>query len=469
MRYWIVSLFVIVTSLTSAQHRPLTYGVDDLPQSLLQNPGAAINFSKHIGAPLLSGISIDAGANAITAFDIFKTESDINSNIENAINRLRSTDYFSGNVQVEWLSFGWSSKRRAERYYSAGAYVEADFIGYFPKDLAILAYNGNAGAIERPFNLGHISGRTSVVNTYHFGIQEVISPKWIVGARAKLYSSIFNATSTSNQGTFITRNTFEGPNFYSHDIENADLRLDTSGIDGLDQEINPVATVIKRGLFSGNIGLGLDLGATFMMDDHWSFSASLIDIGFIQHAKNVRSATAKGTYGLEGIELVFPEIINGTETNPYYDDLVDEIEEQLNYNKNVRESYTTLRPLKINAGANYGFGQGFLDDCACRKGNRRYENNIGAQLFAVKRPQHLQTAATVYFDRRWTPNIRTKLTYGVDEFSYTNVGLLVSFNVHKINLYLASNNVLSFANLAKANSASLQLGLQWVAPPNPYR
>jgi hypothetical protein len=55
-----------------------------------------------------------------------------------------------------------------------------------------------------------------------------------------------------------------------------------------------------------------------------------------------------------------------------------------------------------------------------------------------------------------------KATYTLDSFSYTNLGLGMSTKVGPVNFYVLADNLLSYADISKANSLSFQLGLNVV-------
>ncbi|HKJ48425.1 MAG TPA: hypothetical protein VJ973_05015, partial [Christiangramia sp.] len=68
------------------QNRPLLYNVDDLPQSLLQNPGARIDFIRHFGVPFFSQIHLSAGSTGVTAYDVFADDgTDVNQRVRNVM------------------------------------------------------------------------------------------------------------------------------------------------------------------------------------------------------------------------------------------------------------------------------------------------------------------------------------------------------------------------------------------------
>ena len=55
-----------------------------------------------------------------------------------------------------------------------------------------------------------------------------------------------------------------------------------------------------------------------------------------------------------------------------------------------------------------------------------------------------------------------KATYTLDTFSYTNIGLGLSGNIGKFNVYLLADNLLEYRDLAKANSLSFQFGFNFI-------
>lgn len=287
-----------------------------------------------------------------------------------------------------------------------------------------------------------------------------------LGGRFKIYSSLVDFRSTDNKGTFITEETPNGPNFYKHSLLNANVKIQTSGyseLDNLPEGSTPkdvFGVLAGRYFFGGNLGLGVDLGLTYTLNDAWSLSASVLDLGFISHTKNVETYRASGSYELDGIELEFPEN-NNDPAPPYYQQLSDAIEAAVPIDT-LTTNYTTLRPVKLNAGLNYGFSNTYRA-CNCyATGDELYDNNVGLQLFAVKRPRAFSGAATLYYDKRITNGLRGKFTYTIDAFSYTNIGALIAVTGKTFNFYIAADNLLSYRNLAKANALSLQLGFQFI-------
>lgn len=456
------SLFFIL--LCQGQNKQLLYNVNTLPQTLLINPGANINFDGHLGVPFLSQIHLAVGSSGVNAFDIFdNSNTNINQRVANTVKRLTKNDFFMVNQQLEIFSLGWRLNR--ENYLSAGVYQEVDAFAYFPKDPAVLVIEGNKDYINMPFDFSHASFTGEVLTAYHVGINRKINRRITVGARLKLYSGIFNVESINNTGTFLTINTPEGPNYYRHFADNLDVRVNTSGFASLQDNNTTVKEasrdLIGRSFFGGNFGVGLDMGGTFKPRENIVISGSIIDLGLMWQRKDVESYTYKGTYQTDGLEPLFPEVGPNGKTFPYWDEFEDEVDRNL-VDKTLTESYTTWRPIKFNAAVEMTFGE-FFAPCDYRvEARKSYHSKIGMHVFGVRRPRDIKYALSAYYDRKLTPNLRMKVAYTLDDYSYTNVGLLLSTQWKRFNFYIAADNLLGYTNLAKSNYQSVQLGFQFI-------
>ncbi|MEZ4858246.1 MAG: DUF5723 family protein [Flavobacteriaceae bacterium] len=460
MRFAVIFFLAFGYITCFAQNKQVLYGFSEVPQSLLINPGSKVPQKKHFGIPIFSQIHINGGSSGVSVYDIFgATQESINTKIERAIFKMKNTDFFTVTQQLELINFGWRSQK--EMYFSGGIYQELDFISYFPKDLAILAWEGNANYLDYPFDLGEISATGDLLTVYHFGASKNISNKLTLGARAKIYSSIMSFRSTNNQGTFVTRLAdSNSDNIYEHRVSDVDLQLETSGIASLQDNFSG-SDLLSRAFLGGNLGVGLDLGATYAITSNWTASASVIDVGVIFHRKDVETYRATGDYVLNGIELLFPPLSEGEPTFPYYDDLEDEIEREIPIDT-LYNAYSQLRPVKINAGIQYSFGKiaGNSGECDClnKGGAVDREQAVGLQYYSIVRPKGPQMAGTIYYYRKLFSGLAAKLTYTVDSFSYSNIGGGIVGDFGIFNFYLAADNMLHYGNLAKAKSVSLQLG-----------
>jgi len=465
-----VSFFmVLATSFLLAQNKQVLYDFTEIPQALAVNPGMETDFQWFAGVPLLSGISGHAGTNGITVNDIFADDGlDINDKVRDLmVNGLTTRDEFSQALQVD-LFYGGFRNPYSDVFYSFGAYLEMDNILYWPQDYAVLAFEGNANQLNRRFNLGDLKTRGSMVAVYHFGINKKINKQLTAGARAKLYSGITDYNATNNKG--YLENT-EGQNNSIATTLSADLQFRNSGFGALRNAENQgtlASTFLKRAIFGGDLGLGMDLGFTYRLNERTAITGSVLDLGFIYHSGNVYKYNLKGNATVEGIQInVLQELANLN--RDFWQDLVDDLEEFIPF-ETTNSPYITFRQTRINASIRHGFGKpiGSVEACDCGPGASdsraiKFRNEIGAHVFAINRPRGPQVALTGFYLRRFGRFMALKGTYTVDKFSRTNVGVGLNLQAGPLNFYLMGDNLLSYQNIASSNYASFQLGLNIIS------
>lgn len=456
-------LFGLITCLSFSQNKQILYGFSEIPQALLQNPGGKISNDWYFGIPLLSHIHVNGGSSGISVYDLFAKDGvDFNIKLQNAVNKMKSTDFFTFNQQLEIFSAGFAMGPSYEKkeYLSFGLYQETDFIAYFPKDIAVLALEGNANNINRRFNLNHVNVNAEVISVLHVGYNKKVNSSFTYGVRGKIYSNIINLNSTNNKGVFVT---IPGENnFYNH-IFNLDLELRTSGLNSITEEDSDFSgkDLVKRTLLGGNLGLGFDIGFTYNLTKQWSLDASLLDVGFVRHSKDIKNYVVDGVYSFEGINPLFPETDTGQTAEDYWNEVGEDFEDLFELDSTATK-YTTWRPVKLNASLNYSFGKKQSEDCNCLKEDNGYLNAVGMQLYAINRPKQPQLALTAYYYRRLFNNLRVKATYTIDSYSFNNVGLGISTHLGGFNFYVMADNFLQYKNIYDAQSVSLQLGFNYI-------
>ncbi|GAA4238508.1 hypothetical protein GCM10022291_29240 [Postechiella marina] len=458
----ITYLLFLVSCFSLGQNKQILYGFSEIPQALIQNPGGQVTNKWYFGIPLLSHIHFNSGSSGISVYDLFADNGvNFNTKLENAIYSMQENNFVTANQQIEIFSGGFAigSIFDKKEYISFGVYQEFDFISYYPKDYAILAYEGNQNNVNRVFDASHANLSAELISVWHIGYNKQVNNNFSFGVRGKVYSSILNANSTNNKGSFVTR--IGQNNFYNH-IFNLDLELRTSGYTTSGEEDRFTANDYKkRLLLGGNLGLGFDIGFTQKIDKQWTVDASLLDIGFISHTKDVENYKIEGNYQFEGVDPLFYESPEGQTADDYWSNVEDEFEELFEVDS-TKTKYTTWRPAKLNASLNYAFGKKKTEACNCLSDNDEYLNRVGLQLYAIARPKQPQMALTAYYYRRLFNGLSAKATYTVDAFSFKNVGLGVSAHLGNVNLYLMADNFLEYQNVYNAQSVSLQLGLNYI-------
>ena len=449
---WVVLLLFVINSFS--QNKQILYNLTSVPQSLLTNPGSDFKYDWYIGVPLLSGISANVGSSGFSAYDLFASNGvDFNVKLQNVVFSASANDKLAINEQVEILNGGFRiAGEQNDTYVSFGMYQEFDALSYIPKDLAILALKGNDEYVGKVFNLGDLSAKAEMLSVFHLGFHKNINEKFILGLRGKIYSSIYNATSTNNSGYIYTISSNTG--VYEQKIY-SQLQINTSGIAKYDDkgyEADVVKDITKRALLGGNLGLGFDAGFTYYPEKNVQITASIIDVGFIRHTKEVESLSLRGVYEYKG---VVPKFNPGESIENAYEELKGAIPLDTLY-----ANYTTWRPTKFNTSIQFSFDEDRSEDCDCFNYNSEkiYKSGVGAQLFAMTTPRTPFIAFTTYYRRKIFNALQMKATYTLDSYSYKNIGLGLSSNLGPVNFYVLADNLLEYTDLTKANSLSFQFG-----------
>ena len=453
----LVLLFIFAVSISCfSQNKQILYNFTSVPQSMLINPGSDVKYNWFIGIPLFSGFSTNVSSSGFSAFDLFANNGiDFNAKLRNVVFSTSRNDKVSINQQLEIFSGGFKlGDWQKGSYFSFGMYQELDLFSYVPKDYAILALDGNKDYLGKIFDFGDLSAKGELLSVFHLGYHKNVSEKLIIGARGKIYSSIFNLSSTKNLGYFYTK---PGTTSIYEQVISSNVLVNTSGFTNYTDNYsdNVKSDILKKSFFGGNLGLGFDLGLTYYPKENIQFTASIVDIGFIKHKSEVRNYSYKGYYKYEGLT---PDFILGNSNN-----LIKEFYDAIPL-ETLSLKYTTWRPVKFNSSIQYSFGDGRNTDCNCLGNEMKFKNSVGAQLFVMTAPRTPLMALTTYYRRKFFDSLEMKATYTIDSYSSKNIGLGLSSTIGKVNFYVLADNLLEYRDISKANSLSFQLGFNIIFP-----
>ena len=454
MKIYILFLILSITTSLNAQQQ-LSFSFGEVPQNLMLNPGAETNFRSHYGIPVFSNLSFTAGFTGFTLADLFLNDSrDFNLKFEEVLNKIDSDDYININTVVEVLSAGLRLDDKT--YVSFGFYEELDLITYLPKDITELVYYGNEPFLNRPFSISELVMKADMLGVLHAGMSRKVDEKLTIGGRLKIYSSSLNIETNNNSGTITA--TTNNTNIIRQTLDNLDAEIRTSGITDSNGDANESFNdVFSNTLLGGNLGLGFDVGLTYHFSPQLEFTGSIIDVGFIKYSKNIRNYTAKGNYILDGINFEY----NSDDPSDYW----EQLEEDFNANVPTGETentYTSRRPMKINAALKYSFGEKRSKFCYTKTHKQYYYNSIGFQIHTIMRPLKPQLSFTSFYEKSFSKKIHTKFTHTINDYSAAIFGVATSLRVGKLNIFGVLDNILAVTDLASANNISLNFGFNIV-------
>ncbi|MCF6222528.1 MAG: DUF5723 family protein [Flavobacteriaceae bacterium] len=475
---------VLIVAKSNAQNQQILYDFDQLPQTLLLNPGAEVDYDKHFGVPLLSNFFLQVGAtnkninynNIISGangdIDILRNifEQDLNSN-----------EIFLVNQQLEILN-GGLRLRNADYYLSFGMYQEIEGFANYPKDEVDLFFNGNDqdrdGFPEEGdvFNFNQLNFIGELVGVFHIGITKKINEKLNIGARFKLLSGSLQLNSINNQGEYqLSANS----SFNQHNFDAMRVVLNTSGFIKLidDQDFGTgdfggLSQAIS-GLFfgGGNLGAGLDLGFTYHFNESITLTGSLIDLDFITYTNKVVNYSLTEDFILSennNRDYFDPEV--GDEFN-YWDDKFSSFYDTGDIPLEINDGgFNFRRSPKLNASIKYQFNHErdedynsvFRDARFVTPVNESLISEVGIHTYTDFKPNYMIWAVTAFYMREITKGFKAKVTYTYDKFSSKNIGLGISTHFRDFNFYATADNLLALPKLKDSNYQSFQLGMNFI-------
>ena len=144
---------------------------------------------------------------------------------------------------------------------------------------------------------------------------------------------------------------------------------------------NDMNGYVKRyGMDFSNPGVAVDIGAVYKLDDDWSFSASVNNLGIIMWKNDLNSISFNGKYNFEGKEV---DGLNADAYKNLLDDFMKSIEDSVNYSTGIKDFNTTLLPY-LYLGASYKLTNtislGFLSRTIFQNGGVRQNFNLSGNM-----------------------------------------------------------------------------------------
>jgi len=461
------------------QNQQILFGFDQLPQTLMLNPGAEVTYDKHLGVPFLSNLYFQVGAtNKDITYNNIIAGTDSNSDILRNVYKenLSNSDYFKINQKLEIFNAGFRLKN-PKYYLSFGIYQELDGYSSYPKDLINLFFEGDYSdtgnlIIDEKSSFDNINLVGELVGVFHVGLSKKINERLNIGARFKILSGSLNISGVNNKGHYILSDDALVRD-YNHQFNQLNVLANSSGL--IDEKGNSVigsSAEIAKGLFfmGGNIGLGLDLGFTYHASENIIVTGSLLDLDYLKYNNKITTYKITDDFKIPNDEPFNPT--DGSELS-YWENVLDleDIESSTIVPIDVNsDNYKINRSPKLNAAVKY---QTFRENK--EKNNSAFRNTryvtpvnevliteFGIQTYTAFRPNKVDWAITAFFSRELTKNLNTKITYTYDQFSAKNIGLGFSTHVRGFNFFATADNLLDLLKLKDSNYQSFQLGMNFI-------
>jgi hypothetical protein len=436
MRFFIslgIAIHILYTS--NAQVENNLFNLDYVPQTQFVNPASRPNTNWHFGFGALFNSSWPLSYNDVISK---KTNDTVYINGGNLISKLGANNHFNASL-IPDFSLGFGIKKG---YFTFGMKENIVMNLSVPKDVVEFLINGNGqpNTIGTFQNIGNFQLNGMHYREIFLGGSYPINPKWGVGGRLKYLIGYENIQTVKSELSIMT-----DPNDYSMSMKSNYL-INTSGLN------SNYMDKYNNGIFasSGNSGFGIDLGANYKLNDQFSFSGSIIDLGFISWSdknKIMRSKNENATYQYSGIDLYN---LSSNNQSTYIDVLLDSVRKKFDLEEVANtQSYSTSLFTKLYLGGTY-------------KLNKKFD--IGALSSFTLVNGAVLPALSMFAKTNLYKIAQLQLSYQINQNSFANLGMGFAINLGPIQYYLVSDNIVgtAFSPLSSKN-VSIRTGInfQW--------
>ncbi len=455
--YLLVGLLTMVIVSVSAQNSQVLYNMN-LPQNHMLNPALRPTNSLYIGLPAISGINLNLNNNFVNFSDVFMKGQSSDSIItflhpENDVNdflaKIKDNNSLESQLSVQLFGLGFSVGENAYVFLDINERVESNIV--LPGDVFGLLLKGNEGFVGGKIDLSYLRGDMKVYHEIGLGFSKNYTKKLRVGVKGKLLLGV-SAMSIDNRSLGIAVN-----EDYSHTLD-ADLSVNISAplqvirdadnnIDDFvfdDERFNSASDAVKYLTSAKNLGLGLDIGATYDYSDKIMFSAAITDLGFIRWNRDITNLKVDGQFEFSGLNI--SDVIDGTMTmDELGEDMLDSLKNAFTVS-DFNDAFTTGLPFGVSVGGRYNLTKSFS------LGLLSYTRFIGKQV-----RESLTLSANVNFSNAFS----TSVAYTVANHRYDNLGAGLAFRAGVFQIYMMADRIPVTWNKIVTDESTIPLPTSW--------
>ncbi|MCK4664815.1 MAG: hypothetical protein KAT68_18230 [Bacteroidales bacterium] len=464
----IILVIVILFNINSfGQQNNTLYFIHKIPQSGQLNPALYQNCKLQLGGiimpltgQILPPIYFNYGNNAFAyKHAIYHGEGTLSDSLITAFNSIADGNKFVDRFRdVNVLSFEnnydiFFAGYTYEKYYFSFTITEKIYARIsFPGDIIRFAWELNGKSfLGNDINLSNIGINAAHYREYAFGTARQINEKLNVGVRAKVLFGKSNVWTKKNDLTWHTdeddftytlksdieikasQPAIEVQELY-YDTENDSLVITTEELD-----FDPIDYLLN----DKNLGFGIDLGASYLLNNEFSFYASIIDLGYIKWTDNVSDFKENGEFVFQGTDAI--KLVDKNDTSDIEETYTDSLLQifKIQHNSNA---YNAFLPAKIYLGATY-----FI----------RNEINFGILLRGEIYQRKLHASTTLSVNTNLSRCFSASLSYSIINNSYNNLGLGIVLKGGPFQFYILNDNVLGMVFPQITQNVNFRFGINW--------
>jgi len=436
-----LGLMLTLSTNIKAQYDLGLYSMRLVPQTNLMNPAFIPDYKYHFGAPALSSTFAGFGTSGPRYDQIFMVTPDdsLGINPQGILDNVKSSNNINSRTTQQWLNGGMKWK---DFYFSLSISDITDINAMYSDKLTQLAIKGNGAFIDETVNLAPIALKALHYREYAMGAAWDLNDNLNFGFKTKL---LFGKSAINTEQMDLELTTSK--DLYHLDITSKFLvnaSLPSYKVDSADVSWSEYM------FYGANFGLGFDFGATYKLDDLWSFSASVIDLGYIQYDRFLKTYKSDTQFTYKGIDVAQFEGLDDKQRQDQLDYIKDSLIDLFDINESA-EKFIVPLTAKVYLGADYKFSD---------------KETIGALVRLEIFKGVLRPSFTASYYRQLNNNIGVTASYTMINRSYLNLGLGVVANFNPVQVYIATDNIIGVIVPDKVRYGNIHIGINFIFNEN---
>lgn len=430
----LLMLVLILSTNINAQNDRSLFFMQEIPQSRYMNPANFPGHQWYVSIPVLSTIKFGL-ENTMNYDDLFQQRGDsIYLDRDYLLDNLEDKNSINFDASLELFSLGLKLK---ENYFSFRIADAGNYNSTITRETLRFALYGNGSEefLGKTIDLSGNGINFSYYREYVLGYTRNIDEKLNVGMNVKFLHGIANVSTNDLSFKLYTDPT----DFTITATSNIDIN--TSVPDDLEGKI------VDLKPNGDNPGFAFDFGGQYQINDQWSVSAGMLNIGYLKWKSNLKNYTTTNPDN----EFVY----EGFDLNDFFEDkefnkellnkLLDSIADEMGVTETAVE-YRSPLPAWLNLNANYNLTPSDQFGVLFRN---RFLKNQNWTTFTLAYTHSFNEIAKILVSNTFTKG------------SYFSPGIGISANLGPVQLFLISENVTAplFLNTSKLYSVHFGINL----------
>jgi hypothetical protein len=425
----ILFVFTNIVKIAAQQEQSLNF-VKDIWQVNLTNPAMMPVEKYHITLP---SVYFNLNSPNFTINDLVKTNANGEMTLSSLVqSRLQAENPLNGTVEMQSLGTSFRIKDK----FAFSIYHSAKLTPNFTvdKDLINLMIDGNSQFIGKTTDFSG-NASASLTSELALGLMMKASPNVTLGAKVKMLNGIAGAFAPNNSSKITIVNDNYAMNFDNN------LDIKTFSVGKLNELVNP-GDLLKKGFFSNNNGVALDLG-TVIKTGKWQFNASVVDLGASINWKNEgKNYKSVGKFSYAGINSNAFFDVDSLESASW----IDTLKKVVNYTETNSAEYRQTFPTKFYLSANYNLTENFSVGALFYQQMGNNLNSTGLMLDATYNFLHFISAGA---------------TVGLRNGTMSNLGAHMVIKAGPVRVFAVTDNVISAFKPYDNTSSNGRLGINF--------